>query len=220
MFKTIEQVKNKEKGFSLLELSVAVGIAAIVAAVAITATTGFVNGASTAGENYQANASDSVTESKASFDALWGEGEAPNSVGEYTGGNGGNNDSTPPENNEPEITFPIVFTGFQGINPSEVARYWNPENGFSGEQLTNQQRTIIADNLKVGDFISFSNDFGQTYVAFVGEESDYIADTPNYMTGAIELNTAPGMGGAGPQNALWEGFITAITLHGSDNPLG
>ena len=89
MFKTIEQVKNKEKGFSLLELSVAVGIAAIVAAVAITATTVFVNGASTAGENYQANASDSVADSKASFDALWGEGEAPNSVGEYTGGEGG-----------------------------------------------------------------------------------------------------------------------------------
>ena len=86
MFKTIEQVKNKEKGFSLLELSVAVGIAAIVAVVAITATTGFVNGASTAGENYQANASDSVTDSKASFDALWREGEAPNSVGEYSGG--------------------------------------------------------------------------------------------------------------------------------------
>ena len=76
MFKTIEQVKNreysKEKGFSLLELSVAVGIAAIVAAVAITATTVFVNGASTAGENYQANAQDSILDAEASYDALFG----------------------------------------------------------------------------------------------------------------------------------------------------
>ena len=84
MFKIVEKVKNreysKEKGFSLLELSVAVGIAAVIAAVAITATTVFVNGAADSAELYETAADQSIANAEASFDALWGESGAPGGI--------------------------------------------------------------------------------------------------------------------------------------------
>ena len=64
------KLKNNEKGFSLLELSVAVGIAAIVAAVAITATTAFVNGAADNATLYEATADQAITDAQDSFNAL------------------------------------------------------------------------------------------------------------------------------------------------------
>ena len=61
---------KKEDGFSLLELSVAVGIAAVVAGVAITATTAFVNGAADSATAYEATADQSITDAEDSSDAL------------------------------------------------------------------------------------------------------------------------------------------------------
>jgi prepilin-type N-terminal cleavage/methylation domain-containing protein len=68
---------TREKGFSLLELAVAVGIAAIVAGVAVTASTVFVNGSQTKSEEYAASADSEIGNASARFDALWGEGGTP-----------------------------------------------------------------------------------------------------------------------------------------------
>jgi prepilin-type N-terminal cleavage/methylation domain-containing protein len=87
--------KKQENGFSLLELAVAVGIAAIVAAVAVTASTTFVNGSQTKADNYQASANSEITNAKASFDGLYGEAGAPN--------------------NEPQEPTSIIFTSADGL---------------------------------------------------------------------------------------------------------
>jgi prepilin-type N-terminal cleavage/methylation domain-containing protein len=60
---------KKEDGFSLLELAVAVGIAAIVAGVAVTASTAFVNGSQTTAEDYAASANSEIGNASASFSA-------------------------------------------------------------------------------------------------------------------------------------------------------
>jgi prepilin-type N-terminal cleavage/methylation domain-containing protein len=77
----LTKIRNqKEKGFSLLELAVAVGIAAIVAGVAVTASTVFVNGSQTKSEDYAASANSEIGNASARFDALWGEGGAPDNT--------------------------------------------------------------------------------------------------------------------------------------------
>lgn len=52
---------KKEDGFSLLELAVAVGISAIVAGVAVTASTAFVDGSQTKATDYAASANAEIT---------------------------------------------------------------------------------------------------------------------------------------------------------------
>ena len=214
MFKTIEQLKNKEKGFSLLELSVAVGIAAIVAAVAITATTGFVNGAAGSAELYEAGADQSIVDASDSFDAL-GQLDPNRERGGVTGlnnaggGNGGNNDSTPPENNEPESPFPIAFDELDlwlGIAGS----FWTPQGdpGFDfGDNLQ-----ILFDNTVIGHYIEFVDNHGNRKIYQIDSEGSFHRD------GAI--------GGAIYTNPLiyddFDGsvYIASIILHGAENPLG
>jgi prepilin-type N-terminal cleavage/methylation domain-containing protein len=70
MVKTLFDVSSEE-GFSLLELAVAVGIAAIVAGVAVTASTSFVNNTQTRALEYEAGANDSINKTSASFNALF-----------------------------------------------------------------------------------------------------------------------------------------------------
>jgi uncharacterized delta-60 repeat protein len=60
MFLKIVENRRKENAFSLLELSVAVGVAAIVAAAGIIATTGFLNDAGQKTSDYVANADESI----------------------------------------------------------------------------------------------------------------------------------------------------------------
>lgn len=72
-------LKKNDNGFSLLELAVGVGIAAVVAAVGITATTVFVNNAADRAVSYESNADDAIAKAEASFDALW-DGERPEPV--------------------------------------------------------------------------------------------------------------------------------------------
>jgi prepilin-type N-terminal cleavage/methylation domain-containing protein len=60
---------KKEDGFSLLELAVAVGIAAIVAGVAVTASTAFVNGSQTKATDYQASANAEINNASSSVAA-------------------------------------------------------------------------------------------------------------------------------------------------------
>ena len=145
MFKTIEQVKNKEKGFSLLELSVAVGIAAIVAAVAITATTVFVNGAAGTAETYESAADIEIANAKASFDAL-GQLDPNRERGGVTGlnnagsGNGGNN-------SEPVIPARVVLT-------SATAGWSVLDNGV----------TITCADANVGETATFTIDGVETVI--------------------------------------------------------
>lgn len=61
---------KKEDGFSLLELSVAVGVAAIVAVGAVTATTSFIGSAQDKRDGYTSNANESVESAAASSSAL------------------------------------------------------------------------------------------------------------------------------------------------------
>jgi prepilin-type N-terminal cleavage/methylation domain-containing protein len=68
-----------EKGFSLLELSVAIGIAAIIAVVGVTASTVFLNNTTETTVTYKASAEQQVINANASFDALW-EGQLPPST--------------------------------------------------------------------------------------------------------------------------------------------
>lgn len=80
MFKIINKIRNKEyskdAGFSLLELAVAVGIAAIITAVSVTASTLFVNNSASTSDNYAANANSQIVNAESSFNALW-DGEVP-----------------------------------------------------------------------------------------------------------------------------------------------
>ena len=61
---------KKEEGFSLLELSVAVGVAAIVAVAAIGATTTFIGSAQTKSSDYTSNAESSINDASAQSSAL------------------------------------------------------------------------------------------------------------------------------------------------------
>ena len=61
---------KKEEGFSLLELSVAVGVAAIVAVAAVTATTTFIGSAHDKRDDYTSNANSSIDDAAASSSAL------------------------------------------------------------------------------------------------------------------------------------------------------
>lgn len=61
---------KKEDGFSLLELSVAVGVAAIVAVGAVSATTGFIGSAQTKTADYTSNADTSVGNAETQSSAL------------------------------------------------------------------------------------------------------------------------------------------------------
>lgn len=61
---------KKEEGFSLLELSVAVGVAAIVAVAAVTATTTFIGSAQEKRNSYTTNANESINDAAASSSAL------------------------------------------------------------------------------------------------------------------------------------------------------
>jgi type II secretory pathway pseudopilin PulG len=72
----LTKIRNKETGFSLLELSVAVGVAAIVAAAGIIATTAFIGSAQEKRDGYLTNADNSIENANASYDALFGEGGA------------------------------------------------------------------------------------------------------------------------------------------------
>jgi prepilin-type N-terminal cleavage/methylation domain-containing protein len=56
----VKNMKRKESGYSMLELSVALGIAAIMAAAGIVATTAFMNDAGQKTTDYAANADDSI----------------------------------------------------------------------------------------------------------------------------------------------------------------
>ena len=127
MFKTIEQLKKKEKGFSLLELSVAVGVAAIVAAVAVTATTVFVNGAAGSAELYEAGADQSIANAEASFDALWGE-SGIGDVGDDSNSNGiGNLDG---ENPGEGAQTPTIFWSYSDFEIASLfdSRYLQEAN--------------------------------------------------------------------------------------------
>jgi prepilin-type N-terminal cleavage/methylation domain-containing protein len=77
--------KKEEKAFSLLELSVAVGVAAIVAVAGIVATTAFIGSAQEKRDNYTSNANTSIEAAESASAALGlpgggagggGEGEA------------------------------------------------------------------------------------------------------------------------------------------------
>jgi prepilin-type N-terminal cleavage/methylation domain-containing protein len=61
---------KKEEGFSLLELSVAVGVAAIVAVAAVTATTTFIGSAQDKRNSYTTNANGSINSAAAASSAL------------------------------------------------------------------------------------------------------------------------------------------------------
>ena len=63
-------VFKKEEGFSLLELSVAVGVAAIVAVAAIGATTSFIGSAQKKSNDYTSNAASSINDASAQSSAL------------------------------------------------------------------------------------------------------------------------------------------------------
>jgi len=69
MFNT-KTIRRKETGFSLLELSVAVGIAAVVATAGIVATTVFMNNAGEKRDSYTANANASIEEAESASVAL------------------------------------------------------------------------------------------------------------------------------------------------------
>ena len=219
MFKTIEQLKNKEKGFSLLELSVAVGIAAIVAAVAITATTGFVNGAAGSAELYEAGADQSIVDASDSFDAL-GQLDPNRERGGVTGlnnaggGNGGNNDSTPPENNEPESPFPIAFN--ITLTPNN---YWGGTFYFkpSDKGLSSSDLQLMFDNVEVGHYIAFESEIGEEWFGYIDPESMFIFDMDDgwlYVWNA-DPSTQPT-----PDNTFAGANVVKMTLLGSDNPLG
>jgi len=61
---------KKEEGFSLLELSVAVGVSAIVAVAAVTASTSFIGSAQDKRDSYTDRANASIEEAEASSSAL------------------------------------------------------------------------------------------------------------------------------------------------------
>jgi type II secretory pathway pseudopilin PulG len=62
--------RKKESGFSLLELSVAVGIAAVVAVSGIIATTAFIGDVQTKSSDYITNANSSIENAEAGYNAL------------------------------------------------------------------------------------------------------------------------------------------------------
>jgi len=62
--------RKNEEGFSLLELSVAVGVAAIVATSGIVATTAFIGSAQDKRDSYTTNANSAITNAEASSSAL------------------------------------------------------------------------------------------------------------------------------------------------------
>jgi hypothetical protein len=71
MHKLINKLTKHERGFSMLELAVAVGIAAIVAVVGVTASTVFINGSTDTSQTYEASADEEINNARASYDALW-----------------------------------------------------------------------------------------------------------------------------------------------------
>jgi prepilin-type N-terminal cleavage/methylation domain-containing protein len=195
----LTKIRNtkRENGFSLLELAVAVGIAAIVAAVGVTASTVFVNGSQTKADDYQASADSEITNAKASFDALWGEAGAPE------GNNNGNNEP------EPEVSpFPITFNDLD-MQLSTAGSFWSP-SGDTGFNFDGNLQ-LLFDNVSVGHYIEFVNNNGGGRLYTIDLESDFFTN----INGSLYSNPLLNDGWA----TTGGNYIETVILHGPNNPL-
>lgn len=107
--------RKKENAFSLLELSVAVGIAAVLAVAGIVATTAFIGSASEKSDSYLLNADGSISDAEAASRAL--------ADGIYAdGGEGGGNGSVPPG-------AVVLFTASNVSTKTATVSWGEPLNG-------------------------------------------------------------------------------------------
>jgi type II secretory pathway pseudopilin PulG len=123
MLKEIVYNRKEENAFSLLELSVAVGVAAIVAVAGVVATTAFIGSAETKRDNYTSNANSAIDNAREASAAL-----ADGFYDEGGGGEGGGGAPNPFLN----FAYNGATNGGLTFTRGESAQSFMPNSIYSG----------------------------------------------------------------------------------------